>query len=67
MLALRSQGRALVILLAAGLAPAALLAAEDSIPRTPSGHPDLSGTFDAATLTPLERPREFGDKLYMSR
>jgi hypothetical protein len=24
-------------------------------PRTPDGHPDLSGTYDAATLTPLER------------
>jgi hypothetical protein len=25
-------------------------------PRTPDGHPDLSGTYDLATLTPLERP-----------
>jgi len=24
-------------------------------PRTPDGHPDLQGTYDAATLTPLER------------
>ena len=47
---------ALVILLIAGLAPAALHAAEDNVPRTASGHPDLSGTYDAATLTPLERP-----------
>ena len=58
---------ALVILLIAGLAPAALHAAEDNVPRTASGHPDLSGTYDAATLTPLERPKEFGDKLYMTR
>jgi hypothetical protein len=27
-----------------------------SPPRTPDGHPDLSGTYDLATLTPLERP-----------
>lgn len=25
-------------------------------PRTPDGHPDLSGIYDLATLTPLERP-----------
>jgi hypothetical protein len=29
-----------------------------SIPRTPDGKPDLQGFWDAATLTPLERPRE---------
>jgi hypothetical protein len=27
-----------------------------SIARTPDGHPDLQGTFDVATLTPLQRP-----------
>jgi hypothetical protein len=25
-------------------------------PRTPDGHPDLQGTWDLATLTPLQRP-----------
>ena len=25
-------------------------------PRLPDGHPDLQGTYDLATLTPLERP-----------
>ena len=25
-------------------------------PRTPDGHPDLQGTYDLATLTPVERP-----------
>src|SRR5947207_3154077 len=25
-------------------------------PRAPDGHPDLQGTYDLATLTPLERP-----------
>ena len=29
--------------------------------------PDLNGTYDVATLTPLERPRAFGNKLYLSR
>ena len=26
------------------------------IPRTADGHPDLTGTYDLATMTPLERP-----------
>jgi hypothetical protein len=28
-----------------------------AIPRMPDGHPDLQGTYDLATLTPVERPR----------
>ena len=28
--------------------------------------PDLSGTYNVATLTPLERPQAFGDNLYLS-
>ncbi len=31
-----------------------------------SGHPDLSGTYDAATMTPLERPAQFGGRLVMT-
>jgi hypothetical protein len=30
--------------------------AAGSVPRTPDGHPDLQGTYDLATLTPLTRP-----------
>ena len=33
----------------------ATTAGKYNAPRTPDGHPDLSGTYDAATLTPLER------------
>ena len=36
------------------------------IARTASGKPDLSGTYDGATLTPLTRPAEFGDNLYLT-
>ena len=36
------------------------------IPRTPSGRPDLSGTYDVATLTPMERPTELGEKMALS-
>ena len=32
--------------------------ADTSVPRTPDGKPDLQGFWDAATLTPLERPPE---------
>jgi hypothetical protein len=31
-------------------------------PRTPWGHPDLQGTWDYRTITPLERPKEFGTR-----
>src|SRR5215831_8992568 len=27
-----------------------------ALPRTPDGHPDLTGIYDLAMLTPLERP-----------
>ena len=30
-------------------------AAKSAIPRMPDGHPDLQGTYDLATMTPLER------------
>ncbi len=30
--------------------------------RTVDGHPDLSGMYDVATMTPLERPAEFGNR-----
>lgn len=30
-------------------------AAKSALPRTPDGHPDLQGTYDLATMTPLER------------
>ena len=46
------------------LASAPLSAAE--IPKTPSGRPDLSGTYDIATLTPLQRPQKYGDKLSLT-
>jgi len=31
------------------------IAAKSDLPRTPDGHPDLQGTYDLATMTPLER------------
>jgi hypothetical protein len=31
-------------------------------PRTADGHPDLQGMWTSATITPLERPDEYGDR-----
>ena len=45
--------------LSCGAGPAT---AQDSAPRTAWGHPDLQGTWTNATLTPLQRPVELGDK-----
>jgi len=35
---------------------------QSKIPRTKDGHPDLQGTWNTASLTPLERPAELGTK-----
>jgi len=32
------------------------------IPRTPDGRPDLTGNYDANTITPVERPEKFGGR-----
>ena len=37
------------------------------VKRTKSGLPDLSGVYDTGTLTPLNRPKEFGDKQFMTQ
>ena len=38
----------------------------NDIPRRPDGRPDLTGTYDIGTLTPVERPPEYGDKLTLT-
>ncbi len=54
------------VLTAIGLAFAPLVMAQGDIPRTPGGKPDLSGTYDVSTLTPMQRPSAFGDKLNLT-
>ena len=54
---------AIVVLMIA--APA--LAAEGEVKRAASGRPDLTGNYDAATLTPLQRPEEYGENLFLTR
>jgi hypothetical protein len=46
-----------------GLSTSALAA---DIKRTAQGVPDLSGTYDVATLTPLQRPKEFGTNMELT-
>jgi hypothetical protein len=36
------------------------------VPRTIDGHPDIEGVWSYATLTPLERPKQFADKRTLS-
>lgn len=49
-----------VLLLAAAGAPAVPVA------RTPWGHPDLQGIWNNSTITPLERPREFANREFVT-
>jgi hypothetical protein len=37
-----------------------------ALPRLPNGHPDLQGTYDVATITPLERPAEVKGRLVLT-
>src|SRR5690349_19710723 len=61
--------RAMKTLLLSVLLLAATAAAERSTEKTPrmrDGHPDLSGNWSYATLTTLERPKELGDKAFLT-
>jgi hypothetical protein len=42
------------------------LAAYAGLQETPDEPPDLTGTYETATLTPLQRPVAFGDKLFLT-
>jgi hypothetical protein len=47
---------------APGAAPTSAAATAKPVPKTPWGHPDLQGTWDYRTITPLERSRELGTR-----
>ena len=63
---MKSQRTIGFLSLAAALLLAAPMVASDDIPRLPSGKPDFSGTYDTKTATPLMRPAEYGDNLYLT-
>ena len=48
------------------LAAAPLAAQDGSVPRTPWGDPALSGAWTNATMTPLQRPTDLGDKQFLT-
>ena len=45
---------------------AARATAPAPVPKTPWGHPDLQGTWDYKTITPLERPAQYGERQYLT-
>ena len=63
---MHSRSRILFVLLSLVMSSVAFAQGGGEIPRTASGRPDLSGTYDVATLTPLERPAEYGDRLVLT-
>ncbi len=54
------------IQLAGQSSPGPTPARTQAIPRMPDGRPDLQGMWTNVTITRLERPAEFGDKLVLS-
>lgn len=55
-----------ISIVAAGIVATVGLPCWAEIARTADGTPDISGTYDMATLTPVERPAALGDNLYLS-
>ena len=55
--------RALLPILAAGLAMPLLAQDEWELPRTEYGHPDLQGNWTNGTMTPVQRPPGVGKVL----
>lgn len=56
-------GRVVVVIL---VGQTVALAQTWTVSKTSFGQPDLQGVWDFATITPLERPEEFGDKAVMT-
>ena len=52
--------------MAATLTTVSAIAQSSVGPRTADGHPDLSGMYDIATLTPLTRPAFLGDRMSLT-
>ncbi len=61
-----SQGSVTTLLALALLSPATVGAQSSETPRTPWGVPDLGGVWDFRSLTPLERPEEYGDREFLT-
>ncbi len=56
-----------LLFLALVLAPFVTVSTLEARQQANPPRPDFSGTYDRATLTPLNRPLQYGDKLFMTR
>ena len=57
---------ALITTLAVFLVPTQAVG-QDDFPRTLSGKPDFNGNYDISTLTPFQRPSEYGNRLHLNQ
>ena len=64
------RNRAVVLLIAVGALCPAVAAAQTSSttepPRTVWGDPDLQGVWDYSSITPMQRPREYADREFLT-
>jgi len=51
----------------ASAAAASLSAQSKSLSRAADGHPDLQGVYNVATMTPVERSGEYGNRLVLTK
>ena len=56
----------IVTLLALATAAPATFSDDGDIARTANGKPDFSGRYDISSLTPFQRPEEFGERLFLT-
>ena len=61
-----SRQGALVAACVVAAAIACGASAQDEAPRTSWGVPDLQGTWDFRTLTPMQRPEEYKDRAFLT-
>ena len=61
-----SKIKTVSIAVASLIAVAAFGEDNPKIRRMANGKPDLSGVYDAGTVTPVDRPASFGDNLYLT-
>lgn len=62
---MKSIIKTLITALPVVLAPM-LAIAQGDFARTPSGKPDFNGNYDISSLTPFQRPQQYGDRLTLS-
>lgn len=58
--------RVLISTVALAAASPDVIDAQDVVPRTAWGDPDLQGVWDFRTITPLERPEVYGDREFLT-